>query len=67
MTKEKEKTLLVVPNEGIMVLFIEGHRASLVHIPIFSDGDTEAVVTYTFGEPGVDESFDDIVPIQYKA
>ena len=58
-------TKLIVPKEGQMVLFVEGQRASLVYIPVFQDGDTEAVVTYTIGDPGVDEQHDDVDPIEY--
>lgn len=63
-----ENTYLSVPkgDAGFMKPVINGETASLVCIPIFSDGDTEAVITYTFGEPGVDEQFDAVVPIQYS-
>lgn len=58
------KSFLLVPNNGgRMVLYIDGQRAQLVYIPVFDDDSTEAVVTYTFGEPGVDEQFDDVVAL----
>jgi hypothetical protein len=62
-----ENTYLSVPkgDAGFMKPVINGQEAVLVYIPIFSECDTEAVITYTFGEPGVDEQFDEVVPIRY--
>lgn len=48
---------------GLMTLYIGKKRMNLVHIPVFGDGDSQALVTYTPGEPGVDEELYDEVPI----
>lgn len=58
-----ENFLLLPNNGGRMVLYIDGERAQLVYIPVFDDDSSEAVVTYTFGEPGEGEQFDDVVAL----
>jgi hypothetical protein len=58
-----KKSLLLVYKGGQMELYIGGQRAQLVHIPIFDSNSPDAVVTYTFGEPGVDEQIDDVVDL----
>ncbi len=63
MKLRKMGNFLEIGKTGLMTLYINGKRAELVYIPIFGEGDSEAVVTYTFGEPGVDAQFDDVVPI----
>lgn len=57
------ESYLQIGTTGIMRVIIGGKIAELVYFPVFGEGDSEAVVTYTFGEPGVDEQFDDVVPI----
>lgn len=62
------KNFLLVPKgpEGQMYLYVDGRIASIVHIPIFTDGDKWAWVTGTFGDPGTDDpTFDLKVRIAY--
>lgn len=61
------KSFLLVDNnkQERSILFIDGQVAQLVYIPVYTHGDKEAIVAYTFGEPGVDESHDGVVVIAY--
>lgn len=54
---------LYIGKTGLMTLYIGGIKMNLVHIPIFSKDSTHAIVSYTPGEPGVNEELHDEVPI----
>lgn len=54
---------LYIGKTGLMTLYIDGVKMNLVHIPVFGCEDAQALVTYTPGEPGVDQELHDEVPV----